>query len=182
MHMYKTTESPLSGYKQGGRLSGSFLPPRLLNYHLHYSYLDRLCFGLLRCVRGVFDLGCILVNHRLYTCPVPPTRTCILFRPSLHFPHPSTYRSILYLSLPPLSFLILVLSCLSCGSNSLYLCYAVRALSLSRPTQTCVINPVLFLYLSSFRLPCFVPSFLLVFAHSLRDVVPLGAFLVFQLT
>lgn len=170
--MYQTTESPLLGIDRGPALWILLL--RLPNCYLHYSYLNRLYLGPLRCVHGVFDLGCILVNHRLY----PLTTHKGVHPSSFPTPLPSPIHIPNY---PPLSLLPPVPSpalyhpvssrFLSCVSNPLYFCYAGR-----RPPQTCVINPVL--YLLHIRPPCFV-FFLLVFALPSESFDPLGTFLVF---
>ena len=78
------------------RLPGSFIHLWLPNNHLHYSYLDFICSRLLRCVHGVFDLGCILVNHRLYSRLTSAARTCILPRLPFRFHCPSPYKITLY--------------------------------------------------------------------------------------
>ena len=177
MHMYKTTESPLLGINGGDWLSGSFFHLWLGNYHLHYSYLDRLCFGLLRCVHGVFDLGCVLVNHRLYArFQHPQGRTFSIVLPSVSptHPHADLPSTCLYPSLSPSDLLsCFVLSrFLSCGHNSLYLCYAVHTLSITlhhashKPvsqTQSCS----LFIAHSSSLF-----FFLLAFARSLNKISP----------
>lgn len=111
------------------------------------------------CVHGVFDLGCILVNHRLYTL-TPSMRVCPLphSTPSA-CPHTKLSASIS-------SYLLCPLRPLPSGCLVFSLAFLIRftfAMLLADPLchapQTCVINPVL--YLSHIHPPCFV-FFLLV--------------------
>ena len=82
------------------------LPPTL------FVSLDRLCSGLLRCVHGVFDLGCILVNYRLYTRLEASARTLCSpsSSPHLHSTSPSIALPLtFYLGLCYLVFILAVL-------------------------------------------------------------------------
>lgn len=125
------------------------------SYHLHYSYLDRLCFGFLGCVHGVFDQDWILVIYRLYTRLAAPEKTCILTHAPFHFPrHPYP---------PPSPRSSIVLSCLVYSPAALI--RFTFAMLFASPTLSLIITPRTNLshksgsvpYLSPIRLPCFPP-------------------------
>lgn len=111
-------------------------------------YLGRLGSGLPRCVHGVFDLGCILVNYRLYTRLETPAGT--LFSP---FPSPRPHTCLPSTCLYPYSSDPLP-RFPSCGSNIRFtlLCCSLaprtRLFDKSSPVS----------YLSFIRHPCFVFS------------------------
>jgi hypothetical protein len=182
MHMYKNYRISLLG-KRGGRLFGSFPHLWSRNHHLCYSYLVFLYFGLLGCVHGVFDQGCILVDHRLYTRLATPARTHVFARPPFNSPHPPTYHLAPYPApispSPPPSLTLsdsISLSCLVFSravptrftSAMLFAHPLYHTLSLS--TRACLINPVL----SPIYRPLvfIVLVFFPLFARSLRKICP----------
>lgn len=182
MHMYKTTES-LCWVNEGTGSLDRFLicGHGTTTYVILISFPFTLAFWVVymgSSIKIVFwsTTACIRASQH------PQERTFSLVLPPIFLTHPhTTLPSILPLSLPlslppllsPTLYLVVLSRFLSCGSDSLYFCYAVRTPSLSHSvTQHTSLfhKPSSVPYLSSARLHCF--GFFPLFARSLRKFRP----------